>query len=326
MNRREYARAAFLRRRVFLPCILSLTMALACAAGADNGHADIFADLALEKGFRLSALRSSMVPVEIGSVFAGPSQEPPRWRLAQWGSRFDLLNVSEIVEPDGARLLANEGKSVRLFPGGLSGEGILLAVHGGREYDGALRKLNEPWPHLLIEQRLGLPQLTAFTSLRFALEFRIDHCASAVDLPLDPSLHTAHINAFFTIHNKNHDSPDYNDMIWFGLPLFDARHPIPPGHQALDAGQPDATGKFICTMPGTRFYDGPVAIGDWHRLECDLLPLVREALAAARQHGFLLETSADDLTFTSFNLGWEVPGPYDCSVHLRKLSLSAQQR
>ena len=145
----------------------------------------------------------------------------------------------------------------------------------------------------------------------------------AVDEPLDPGLHTAHVTAFWTIHNRNPGSPDYRDMIWFGIPLYDARHPIPPGHQALDVGKDDATGKFICTLEGSRFHREPTGNGAWHTIDHDLLPLIQEALAASQAHGHLMQTRFEDLAATSFNCGWEVPGPYHCAIRLRNLRLEA---
>ncbi len=298
-----------------------ISFAASSAPEVSEDGVSFFDDLALTHGFRLSALRSSLSPVEVGSILVSDASETPRWRLAQWGSRFSLESVCVTLSDDGTRLVENEGKRVKVLPGGLGGKGVLLEVFGGREYNGALRQQGEAWPHLLIEQKLTPQQLHKLMALNFSVEFRVEKCDVATDKPLDPGLHTAHITAFWTIHNTNPDSQDHNDMIWFGLPLYDARYPIPRGHQALDAGQEDATGKFICTIEGDRFYDTPVAVGEWHTLSCDLLPLLREALESAHNRGFLTHTRLEDLIATSFNLGWEVPGPYDCAIFIRALQL-----
>jgi hypothetical protein len=294
---------------------------------ADPAPLQLFRDGALENGFRLSATNSTSQPVEIATVFAARTDADPQWRLAQWGTRFNLVEAVETLGAEDARILANEGKEVRVYPGGVAGEGVYLAVHGGAEYDGKLRQRGEAWPHLLIEQSFpGGITLTVFQGLRLQLAFRIDKSTPATTEPLDPGLHTAHITAFFTIHNRNKESPDYRDMIWFGVPLFDARHDIPRGHQALDVGKDDATGKFICTIDGSRFWDKPTGDGGWHALDVDLLPLIREVLAASQGHGYLTASHIEDLAATSFNLGWEVPGPYDCAVHLKGLRLQGARK
>lgn len=217
--------------------------------------------------------------------------------------------------------MENEGKRVKILPGGLDGEGVWLEVRGGAEYGGRMRAYGESWPHLLIEQQLEPRPFHEFSSLAFRVSFCVEKCEAATEQPLDNGLHTAHINAFWTVHNMNPDSADYRNMIWFGLPLYDVRYPIPPGHQALDKGQADATDKFIYTVEGKRFFEKPVLPGQWYVLSCDMLPLLREALEAAQLRGFMTRTRFEDIAATSFNLGWEAPGPYDCAITLRSLKL-----
>ena len=279
----------------------------------------LFEDLALDGGFRLSAVSSTQKPVESGVVLAAEPAIPAAWRLAQWGTKFSLEGAKEEDDDSGARRLCNIAKEVIVYPGGLSGEGILLAVTGASEYGDILRKQGEPWPHLLIEQQLPAIPVSRYKEMRFQVKFRVDRCTPATAEPMDPGLHTAQVTAFWTVHNQNPESKNFKDMIWFGLPLFDVRYPVPPGHQAVDIGKNDATGKFICTIPGDRLYRKPVEIGAWNTLACDLVPLIREALEASHGKGFLTETVCSDLALTSFNLGWEVPGSYNCSIRLRSL-------
>ena len=303
--------------------LFALVLAAGLSAAAEP--VSLFRDLPLAHGFRLSAVRSSMRPVEVGTVLSNDSGAKPQWRLAQWGTRFSLEGAGPEYTSAGVRVLANKGKTVKVLPGGLAGGGVLLAVHGGAEYGGHLRQYGEPWPHLLIEQAFpGGLRLRDYERIRFRLQFRIEKAAPAVEKPLNPRLHTGHINAFWTIHNVNPDSADYRNMIWFGLPLFDARHDIPRGHQALDIGKKDASGKFICTLKGARFYDAPTGGGHWQTLAVDWLPLVRDALAASQAHGHLTNSRFVDLAATSFNVGWEVPGPYDCAVRLRGLRMRGE--
>lgn len=293
-----------------------------CFASIASVSEKVFRDRSFQNGFRLSAVDSSMKPVEVATILAVDADEPAAWRLAQWGTRFSLESAVTKNAADGMRTIANDGKTVVIHPGGLAGEGITLTVNGGAEYGSRLRQQGEFWPHLLIEQSMPADfRPGRLDRLAFNLDFRVDYCRSAVAEPLDPGLHTAHITAFWTLHNRNPESSDFKDMIWFGLPLFDARHPIPRGHQAVDRGKDDATGKFICTLEGSRFYTTPTGDGQWHTLDADLVPLIKEALAASQAKGFLVDTDVEDLQMTSFNLGWEVPGPYDCAITLRELRL-----
>jgi len=281
-----------------------------------------FNDLQLTRGFRLSAVRSSFSPNELENILVTDNTKPPVWRLAQWGTRFSLEFAEQQIMPDGTQILANEGKTIKILPGGLAREGVYLGVNGGAEYGNRLRQYGEAWPHLLIEQKLEVRPFAEFTEVPFTVDFRVEKCDAATEKPMDNGLHTAHITAFWTVHNVNKSSKDHNNMIWFGVPLYDVRYPNPHGHQALDVGQADATGKFICTIPGNRFFNEPIAIGKWYAISCDLVPLIQEALAASKAKGYLTETSYADLAATSFNLGWEVPGTYDCAITLRNLSLT----
>lgn len=303
--------------------LLWLSLVNATLLVSTTAHGEkILRDLGLAEGFRLSALQSTDDPVEIGVVLASKDSERPAWRLAQWGSRFNLQGAPEHRETDGTRRIQNAGKTVTIHPGALAGEGITLAVNGIGEYGEHLREKGEPWPHLLIEQRVQPPrQLAALDRLQFEIAFRVGHCHTDRPAEVDPSLHTAHSTAFWTIHNQNKDSADHGEMIWFGVPLFDARHDVPKGHQSVDQGQPNSSGKFICTIEGSRFYDRPTGDGEWHEVSRDLIPLVKEALAASQEKGYLTETAFEDLHVTSFNLGWEVPGPYDCAITVKGLRL-----
>ena len=291
-------------------------------ASVSTFASELFTDLKLTQGLNLSAVNSDATPLILGPILQQEDGQKPAWRLAQWGTRFSLEGASSMVMNDGTRAMKNAAKEVIIHPGGLAGDGVTLTVNGGVEYGGTLRKKGEPWPHLLLEQRFETAvRLADYGQARFSLDFRVARCAVATEEAVDPGAHTGQITAFFTVHNKNAESPDFNDMIWFGLPMFDARYDLPPGHQALDIGKDDATGKFICTLPGKDFYEGATGDGQWQSLRGDLVVLLKEALAASQAKGFLTTTRFEDLRLSSFNLGWEVPGPYNCEITLKGLSL-----
>lgn len=281
---------------------------------------EVFRDREFAGGLNVSAPNSSATPIEQGVILQNNPNVRNEWRLAQWGTQFNLKDATAKALPDGTRIIRNAGKTVKIYSGGLTGEGIILGVNGGAEYGGLARKEGQPWPHLLLEQQVPKDfRLSEIASLPFKLDFRVEGCKSAIDAPLDPALHTAHITAYWTLHNRNASSPDNGQMIWFGVPLFDARHEIPQGHQAVDTAVEN--GKFICTIEGSRFYDRPTGDGRWQKIDCDLIPLMKEALAASQAQSFLTNTKFEDLYVTSFNLGWEVPGPYNCEITLKNLSL-----
>jgi hypothetical protein len=292
---------------------------------------EFLADPAFERGFTLTAASHPSPKVEIGVLQTkpGPESDGPAWRMAQWGTR-ELLEPGFCQEMgDGQWVAKNRAKEVIVKRFGERKTGLRLEVHGDYEYDGRMRAAGEPWPHLLIEQRFDKPIVPKDRkTLTFSMEARIPLCKPAPwsEGRRDPGLHTAQVSAFWTVHNVTKGNPDCGDMIWFGIPVFDARHEIPPEYYALDTGKADATGKFICLLDGRRFWKHRTGDGSWQELDTDLLPLLREALTLAQQHGYLKNTAYEDLSIDSFNLGWEIPGPYDAAFEFRGLSMRGEDK
>jgi hypothetical protein len=292
---------------------------------------ELFADPGFTRGFMLTAASHPGPKVEIGvlQTLAEAASAAPAWRMPQWGTR-DVLQPQRCVDaPSGLCLAENGAKRVQVDRSAPGSTGLWLEVHGGCEYEGRMRAAGEPWPHLLIEQVFDKPLVPReYRRILFSMQGAIPFCKAAAwsEGKLSPGLHTAQVSAFWTVHNVTPGHPECGDMIWFGIPFFDARHPIPPAHYALDAGKADASGKFICLLDGKRFWKNPTGDGAPQSLEVDLLPLLREALTITQEHGYLKSTRFEDLSIDSFNLGWEIPGPYDAAFQVRGLSLRGEAR
>lgn len=307
-----------------MPKVLAFVIGLFASAIAASQS--LFVDANFELGFRLTG--ASHAQIEQDGPLLPPGAKAagtPPWRLAQWGTRHLITPGAFDVDEDGAWRAENPAKTLIVTHGDEAT--LQLAVDTVTEYDGELREFGQPWPHLLIDKRFSPHVRVAdHEALPFALSFRVLRCDPAdwAEGRLDPTLHTAHVNAFWTVHVRRDGVIQRGEYIWFGIPLFDARHPIPPGHQAIDRGAPDASGRFICTLKGARFFDAPTGDGEWHDLAVNLKPLLAEALAISQQHGHLEDATADDLVLTSFNLGWEAPGPYDAAIEIRGLSFKGE--
>lgn len=300
-----------------VPCLL-VTL-ITTARGEET-----FRDRSLLGGFNLSAANPDATPSDVGVILQGDSGARREWRLDQWGTRLSLSGASERALPGGTRSIRNNAKQVTVYPGGLSGDGIALAVDGKTEYAGQLRTDRDSWPRLSLEQRIPKDfRLADYANLDFNLSFRVDYCTTESEALLDPALHNARMAAVWTLQNRNSESKDYLNTIALSVPLFDARQDVPAGHQVVDAGKYSAPGSFDCTLDGSRFFTSPTGDGSWHTVACNLIPLAEEALAAAQAAGFLNDTRQADLQATAFNLGWEIPGPYACSATLKNLSLNA---
>jgi hypothetical protein len=310
-------------------CFLFLALMQHAAVGGADAR-ELFDDSRFERGFTLTAASHSAPKEEIGvlQTAAQPGTQAPAWRIAQWASRYLLQpGRCESIGTDAWRAVT-QGKRVEVERQADGLTRLLLEVNGEAEYDGHLRQTGEPWPHLLIEQGFGNGPVRVgeVKGLPFTLEMRVPSCKLLpwAEGKLDPGLHTAQVSAYWTVHNLTPGTPDYRDMIWFGIPLFDARYEVPPAYCGIDGGKEDASGKFICVLDGKRFWTGNTGDGAWRKIDVDLLPLLREALSIAQENGHLKQTRLEDLAITSFNLGWEVPGPYNAALELRGLSFKAK--
>ena len=290
---------------------------------AQSPGIEVFRDAQFRHGFQLTAASHPAPMVEIGVLEVGESTSsaPPEWRIAQWGTRTLLEPGCCTRNANGVWIAENAAKHVEVERAVNGMTRLWLEVRGAHEYAGKFRATGESWPHLLIEQGFSKPiRPAAAQRMPFSLDMRVAFCKMTGEpaYKLDPGLHTAQVSAYWTVQDMVSSE---HDMIWFGIPLFDARYDVPPAHYAIDGGKADASGKFICVLDGKRFWSGSTGDGAWRSLDLDLIPLLREALAIAQQQGHLKLAKFEDLAITSFNLGWEVPGPYDAAIEFRRLSL-----
>lgn len=261
--------------------------------------------------------------VKYGELLGVAKSSPPAWGLAQWSSGEKLAPGSPRTLPSGGLLYANAAKSVVFGPPDSEDADIALAVFGGVEYGERARKAGEPWVHLLLEQQFeDPPTLSELTEARFHVEARTKMFRKFDTPDYSPNLHAAQNQIFFTLANTNPDSPGYGKLLWFGVPLFDDRARIPPGHQAQDTAVGDGQGMFIYTVPAAEFTTRSLHDDDWVVFDKDLLPHMLAGMETAWKAGFLNESrSLADYRVTGMNMGWEVPGVFDVESQYRNLSL-----
>ncbi len=284
----------------------------------------LFADTSFQRGFFLSATDSSLGRKASATLKFGDDNQNPIWRACQWGTHYDLTGAVCQVGENGDRHYSNDAKTILLGGSGSENRDLILRVNGGVEYGSRARQGGEAWPHLLVEQNAqqrfkltDLERVELHISLRL-LEFN-DHMAEHAN----PALHAAQFQLFFIVKNLNPGTQDYKDFFWFGVPFFDNRHPLSPGHRAKDAGKEDATGKFINTIPGAEILPGPMQLGQWVRIQKDLLPYIHEGLAASKQAGFLSDINPADYGIVNMNMGWEMPGTFDAAMQIRDFNVLA---
>jgi hypothetical protein len=303
---------------------------LAGALFQAQGAAELIGDARFERGMKVW-LPAPGKKVEAG-VLRGAGAEAagqPVWGLAQWHSRFDLSGTRREALPSGAARYFDGAKAV-VFGAGGGGPDLVLELNGRTEYSERAPEKGAAWPHLLVEQELrSHPAMDRLEAAEFHIEYRLER-AEVHRLPgWDAQRHTAQFLFYTTIQNRNRASRGFGDYLWFGVPMYDARYPLPRRHAAMDRSTPQkqGTGKFIFNPGGERYNPKPLRIGEWARIECDLLPLMREAMETAWTAGFLADSrDARDYQLAGMNLGWEVTGPLDVSMAVRGFGLRAQSR
>jgi len=247
----------------------------------------------------------------------------PVWDLCQWSSRFPLESVRAKRPPDGLLCFTNAAKRIALGTLGSAAADLSLGVNACVEYSGHARKNSgEPWVHLLVQQELEQPPLLAdLESCRFQVEARLTHSKLFRTEDYAPSRHAAQFLIYLTIANRNPQSPGFGQYYWFGTPLYDDRERIVPACQAQDFGD---TRMFIYTLSSEVFAKQSTHDEQWVTFAKELVPHMRDGLAAGWQRGFMAGSrDVADYRVTGIVIGWEVPGIFDVELQLRNLSLRA---
>lgn len=261
--------------------------------------------------------------VEYGTIAGVAPGAKPVWGLAQWSSREKLLPAPPEILSSGGLRYSNAAKVVTFGAPGTADADLTLAVNGGFEYAGRPRQKGEPWPHLLVEQRIeNPPSLATLSQAKFHIAARLKNSRRLAMPGYSPQVHAATIQVFFSLQNQNKKSAGYGQYLWFGVPFYDDRHRISKSHQAKDGGKEDATGMFIYTVAGEEFITQSLHDREWVTIDKDLLPYMRAGLQTAWSRGFLKDSqSLADYHIAGMNLGWEVTGILDVEMQLRDLSL-----
>jgi len=305
-----------------LACGVCLLLGLAVFHGvADEPKAEreLIQDNHFRRGFILWQPKPGK-HVRYGELRGSEAKASPVWGLSQWSSTFPLDGPATAAGIDGFLIHSNSAKVLRMGRPGTTDADLSLAVNTGVEYGVKARRAGDPWVHLLVEQEFATPaRLAELSAARFHLEARLLRSRNLHRDDYSPAAHAAQFQVFFTVQNRNRQSPGHGDLLWFGVPVYDNRHRHPPEHKSKDFG---GTEKFIFTPNVKTFSPASAHDGEWMVIDHDLLPLMREALATAWAKGFLSGSQQPgDYGIGGMNLGWELPGTFDVELEIRNLSL-----
>jgi hypothetical protein len=204
---------------------------------------------------------------------------------------------------------------------------VELWVDSRPEYPGGLRKgTGEPWTHLLLEQAIPgdrVQPLTEVGRIRLRMEARLTEGETFRPEGYTEDLHAAQFQVVLTLADTDPQSPGYGDFLWFVVPIFDDRYPVPPRYVAQDFAE--TRGKMIYNPGAAAVGLEGVRQGKWVTLDVDVRPHLWDALEEAWRRGYL-SRSRDPGAFrlTSMNLGWEVPGLNRVGMAVRALRLEGE--
>lgn len=280
----------------------------------------VIMDNLFSKGINLLGTSSSNPsPVAKLYPFGQMGNEEPVWKMPQWASRFNLLGVAPQIVNDSV-IYKNQGKKVVFHKQGNEAM-VNLEVYGSQEYL-APRQEGQDWPHLLLEQRTVPVRMNKLTSLRYQVTARATFVENKMGASYNPGLHTCQATLYLLVQNLNNQSAGYGDFFWFGLPMYDFRYRYIDEYGAEDAGKEDATRKYILTVAANTLFSGSFHDGQWITINKDIYPQLVSAFNKAKQKGYLKTSALADMGIESTNVGWEVPGTFDCGIQMKGLKLT----
>jgi hypothetical protein len=262
---------------------------------------------------------------------------PAVWRVAQHHSQSNVTDAAFQKFRDRGFTFRDGFQWLTIHPEDGSAD-FILGVNAGKEFGGTLRVKGDPWPHLYLTQRIGPPgghreqrepSIQELDRIDFRIQVRLLYDRRPAGVPPDPRIHAAQFLFFLTIQNLNRASPGHGDYYWFGILLYDDRHPVTSLRAQRDVGsaKKPATGKLIYNVGVKPFTERVVASGEWVEVSGDLLPHIVAGLNEAWRQGYLGGSKAQsDYGLGSAVLGWEITGLNDAAMAVKGLSCVAQAR
>jgi len=298
--------------KIFFTISLVLAAVSGCLA-APPGAIELLIDTDFRRG--LESRDRAGVPVEIRW---GAEAERPVWRVAQHHSRSNVTETAWQTIKEGRFTFRDEWQWLSFNPAGQDAD-VILGVNSSIEYEGKFRSHGDPWPHLFLSQRMGLPgdrtgtdglRLTDLAGLEFGLSLRLLYDRRNAGAGHDPRIHAAQFVFFLTVRNANEQSPGHGDYYWFGVMLYDDRYSLTSLRAQRYGGSPRKRGteKLIYDIGLAPFTDAVVASGEWVEVGGEFAgggvalrnaPAFGDAGAEERASGILARGEATDLNSSS---------------------------
>jgi len=300
---------------------------------------ELLRDLNFSRGFKVTKFHSNSSKGEaLGYLdYQGDkSSGDPIWILAQWGCTYNMLDAT-LTKDESTYTYFDNSKLLRIDT---SKTGcVSLGIKGSLEYPktesgdyGDRLTAEQNWPHILISQGFDSEaRLMNAKKCIFEISYKINSIERLTTLPLNSTLHAAQFQWFVTLRNDNENTASYKQTMWFGFSMYDSRNNggTPAGMVGFDGGKEDSTGALIYmfSLDTAKTVTGNIVnlpsgeIGVMKTIKIDVIPFIKMALKAAKNNNVFTDCEVTDIVFGSTNIGFEIPGSYDCSVDIYSMNI-----
>ncbi len=261
----------------------------------------------------------------------GYCAEDPVWQFAEGNSRSTLESQTLQTTASGAVYWQDPYAMLMVATPDLPEHDLTVAVNGYEQYNGVYYQPQpqQGWVFHLAQQQFsypgnyssGSPNMSSLDHLYFRVYAQLLQDDPNIRSGYDSNIHAAQFLIYFTVQNLNpNNSGCCAEYVWFGITLYDDRYDVPGLSTLQDAG---GTERYIYNVGAAPFVNQGLQPGGTGLLfEGDLLPMMREALLSAWEHGFLTGSNVlSDYRIGGMNIGWEVTGLNDVSMRVSDLSL-----
>ena len=319
----------------------------------EDESTSLLTDKKFKNGFKVRGLGEPIYPEHadeettedkfgtLGMLQYGQSDlEEPVWTIAQWSSRYSLHDP-EITdfETISEGVYRYENRSKLLQVNTETGE-VTLGLKASECYVYGDRVAGQEWPHFLLERDITnqtspspFTKISSLKKINVSVDARLDYYEDCMTTEADDGLHAAQLMYYVFVSHRNPQTKSFDDMIWFGLPVFDNRTENVEQADFVDTGSKgSATEKYIYNLgssqilpDGNGFYkDGEIYSGEdapYVHVEVDILPYIRTAFDAAQAADCMLNSTYENLYINGMYIGFELPGTYDIQMSLRNLDI-----
>ena len=274
----------------------------------------------------------------------------PDWHLCQWATRYPFHDINNTTSEKkngittfnyrytkiskNHHMYENQSKLVEVNT--KTGEVRLkLKASECYKYD---RVAGEEWPHLLLEQDIcsakklvKAAKVSDTVSIRVKTTFKMNSFKDNMGDRANEGLHSAMCLFYLFVANYDEQRHEFNDMLWFGIPVFDNRYVYSASASFPDLGSKEsATVKWIYNIGGHEFYNdenniydtnGNIIFNEWKSIDVELIDLIKNSLSTAQKAGYMVNSKWENLYINGMYMGYETPGNYDIDMSFKNMDI-----